>query len=365
MLTPVQRLKLDLLANGISITASAREELSGGNGTRPLTLADYASTSGITLELDEDIWVNAPFRDFSPNFVDDPPHRLEFQCDEFVVRSGDLKVKTKPIPVPAYALQCDPSGVAYPSYGTTHTDRVRISPIEGCVAGCRFCDLPVKHTYQTKPIRGLVETVDLALKDPVLRAKHVLISGGTPRPEDFTYLNNVYRTVVSRFREVAVDIMMLPLPGLLDLQSLFDLGVNALAINLELFDDEAARSLMPLKGSLPRRYWFDFLERAADVFGPGRVRSLLMVGLEPLEQTLQGVRALAQRGCEPVLSPFRPDPATDLGGKLPPSADFLAEAYERSVEVAARYGAKLGPRCIPCQHNTLTFPDGSDYYLRS
>jgi hypothetical protein len=81
-----------------------------------------------------------------------------------------------------------------------------------------------------------------------------------------------------------------------------------------------------------------------------------------MRQTLKGVEALAQRGCEPVLSPFRPDPATELRDSPPPTADYLAEIYERSVEVAARYGAKLGPRCIPCQHNTVTFPDGSEYY---
>ena len=89
-----------------------------------------------------------------------------------------------------------------------------------------------------------------------------------------------------------------------------------------------------------------------------------MVGLEPIEDTLRGVDALAQRGCEPVLSPFRPSPDTPLGDVSPPGEAELVEVYERSVEVAGRHGVKLGPRCIPCQHNTLSFPDDSGYYLR-
>ena len=364
MLTRVQRLKLDLLTDGVSVTAVAREKLSGANGTWPLTLADYASTSGIALELEDDVWVNAPIREFNPNFVDDTPHRLDFVDGEFVVISGDLQVRARPIPVPAYAFLRDATGRPYSAYGITHTDRIRISPIEGCIGRCQFCDLTVKFPYRKKPIEGLIETVALALDDSVLPAKHVLISGGTPRPEDYGYLNDVYRAVVGRFRDVPVVIMMVPLPGLLDLEELLDLGVNGLAINLEVYNDEIARSLMPLKGSFPRSYWLDFLERAATIFGPGRVRSLMMVGLEPLEETLRGVEALAQRGCEPVLSPFRPHPATKLGDRPPPSAALLAEAYERSVEIASRHGAKLGPRCIPCQHNTVTFPDGSDYYFR-
>jgi len=364
MLTPAQRLKLQLLTGGVSVTPAAREALSGAGGTLPLTLADYASTSGIALELHRDIWVNAPIRDFNPNFVGDSPHCLDLSGSGFIVRSGALEVRANPLPVPAFASQTDPEGRPYSSYGITHTDRIRISPIEGCPGRCKFCDLTVKYAYRTKPVEGLVKTVALALNDPVLPAKHVMISGGAPRLEDFTYLNDAYHAIVTRFPSVPVDIMMLPLPGLLDLQALFDLGVNALAINLELYDEEIARSLMPLKGSMSRRYWLDFLERAAEVFGPGRVRSLLMVGLEPLEQTLRGVEALAQRGCEPVLSPFRPDPSTELKDRPPPTAGLLAEAYERSVEIAGRYGQKLGPRCIPCHHNTVTFPDGSDYYLR-
>jgi hypothetical protein len=46
-----------------------------------------------------------------------------------------------------------------------------------------------------------------------------------------------------------------------------------------------------------------------------------------------------------------------------PSADLLERIYLTSLEIISRYPVKLGPRCIPCQHNTLTFPDGSsDYY---
>ena len=88
-----------------------------------------------------------------------------------------------------------------------------------------------------------------------------------------------------------------------------------------------------------------------------------MVGLEPMGDTLKGVEALAQRGCDPVLSPFRPSPITSLRDKFPPTAEFLAETYERAREVVERYPkTKLGPRCVPCMHNTLTFPDKSGKY---
>jgi hypothetical protein len=83
----------------------------------------------------------------------------------------------------------------------------------------------------------------------------------------------------------------------------------------------------------------------------------------PPEDTLRAVRALAERGCDPVLSPFRPDPKTPMRNHPAPNADLLERLYLDSLEIVSQYQVKLGPRCIPCQHNTVTFPDGSiDYY---
>ena len=83
---------------------------------------------------------------------------------------------------------------------------------------------------------------------------------------------------------------------------------------------------------------------------------MLMVGLEPMETTLAGVQAIAERGGVPVLSPFRPDPVTPMRDLPPPSAQYLEETYLRASEVVAQAGAYLGPTCLPCMHNTVTLP---------
>ncbi|MBI2839278.1 MAG: hypothetical protein HYX75_13260 [Acidobacteria bacterium] len=207
----------------------------------------------------------------------------------------------------------------------------------------------------------MLECVRDALADPALPARHVLISGGTPRPTDYGYLAEVYAQVLAAFPTTPVDIMMLPLPGLLDAADLHRKGANELCVSLELFNEQARSQLIPQKAAIPIAEWLAFIECAVQTVGM-RVRSLLVVGLEPVEDTLLGVEALAERGCEPVLSPFRPAPHTPLEHVAPPSADYLADVFEQARDIAARRGAKLGPRCLPCQHNTLSLPDGSDYY---
>jgi hypothetical protein len=362
MLTPIQQLKLALFTNGMVVTPEARRQISGEQ-SRPLTLADYASTSGISMELEGHVWVNAPIQDFNANFVAVPQQRLEAEDGDFWVRSGDLRVRAWPVPVPTYHDEVNAWGEPYTSLAITHTDRVRISPVQGCAIACQFCDLPYRHRYRKNSIEALVDSVGRAAKDPLCPARHVLISGGTPAEEDYGYLNEVYAAVTAAHPDMAVDVMMVPMPGLLHLETLKKVGINGLSINLEMFGEDGSRRIMPVKAKLGKSYWFDFFARAVDVFGRGKVRSLILVGLEPLEETLRGVEALASVGCDPVLSPFRPDPHTPLRRLKPPTVELLIQAYERSLEIVDKYGVKLGPRCIPCQHNTVTFPDESGEYL--
>jgi len=366
MLEELELLKIELMAKGMTVSESARRAIEGDK-KRPLTLADYASTSGISLELPERIWANAPIQDFNPNFVGEgTQHILDFRDGVFYVRNGQLEVEAKPVPVPEYHDKANSKGEKYTNFSITHTDRVRASPLEGCSNNCKFCDMPLKYDYRTKTPEDIVDSIGVALDDVILPARHIMLSGGTPKPEDYDYLNGVYDAVAQSFPGISFDVMMTPIPDLLDLRRLRGVGINGLSINMELYNEDIAREIMPGKHEISRQGYLDFIKQAVDVFGIGKVRSLLMLGLEPLEDTLKGVEELAVRGCDPVLSPFRPDPSTPLADKLPPTIEFMAEAYERARDIVSKHnGVVMGPRCIPCHHNTLTFPDDSGEYFYS
>jgi len=163
MLTPIQRLKIELMTQGMSLTPKARNILSN-SGNHPLTMADYASTSGISMELQENVWLNAPIEDHNPNFVNQTKYTLDYEEGDFWLK-GDLEVKAKPIPVSEYHHLKSPLGVEYSNYAITHTDRVRISPIQGCAFSCQFCDIPFVSKYKTKAISELIASLEAALED--------------------------------------------------------------------------------------------------------------------------------------------------------------------------------------------------------
>jgi hypothetical protein len=357
------------LDKGMRVSSQAREVIEGGVKGRPLTTGDYASTSGIALDIGESIFVNTPFSDYNPNFVtSETPYSLEVESDRFYLQYGpDQAIEVSYVPVPAYyGLRNISDRERLKDLVVTHTDRARISPIEGCAIACQFCNLPYEYSYRKKQIPDLVDAVSVALRDEVLPAQHVLISGGTPKPQDYKYENEVYRSVAQAFPGLPIDVMMAPKDDLLDPRLLRRWGINELSINLEVYNADVARRWVRGKHNVGRDKYLRFIEDAVGVFGVGKIRSLLLVGLEPIEDTLRGVEELARRGCDPVLSPFRPDPATPLRNLQPPSSEMLTEAYQRAKDIVGQHqGVELGPRCIPCMHNTLTFPDNSGAYYFS
>jgi len=365
-LTPAEKMKFGLFFGGIKVTPEAEAFVMRPYGDRPLTLADYASTSGISLMLERDVWVNAPISSYNPNMVFDPRHELRVEDEHLFVRDIDSggEVVARFVPVPAYHNERNEQGDLFTEYVHTHTDRARITPIWGCAMRCQFCDIPYrfKGRYHLNPIKPLLDAAARAIHDPVQPAMHLLISGGTPGKRDYPYLREVYRSVISAFQGVAIDIMMAPISEVIDLDELSKIGVNELSLNTEIWDREVARKIMPDKYRKGRTSYLDFIAEATDRLGRGRVRSVLMVGLEEPESTLEGVEALAKIGCAPVLSPFRPDPITSLANLPPPSVETMIRVFLEATDIAWKYGMKLGPHCIPCSHNTMTLADGSEYY---
>lgn len=359
-----QHLKLYALSHGIRITPQAEAAWLARYGG-PMTLAEYASTSGVCLYSAGDVYMNAPYQE---PFAKASAATLEFD-DGFHLTLASIAVPVSVIPVPAYhARTYIDKGLEYryTNLGVTHTDRCRISPVEGCAWKCTFCDLPYEQRYRLKPQEELLEVVRIAATDVLAPARHVLISGGTPRRRDEEWIDGIYAYVAAE-SPIPVDVMM---PARHDMDYprwLRDAGVNMLSINLEISDHDRALEITPNKAKSGRQHYLDYIEAAVDAFGPGFVQSLMVFGqaIEPVESTLEGVRDLVARGCIPVLSPFRPEGNTPLGTQPPASYDEMLHVYEATLEICERLGTgmKPGPRCVPCHHNTIAFPDGSDFYI--
>ncbi len=364
-LTIEQELKLYLLACGVKIDPKAEKEWLRRYGG-PLSLSEYASTSGICLLMASGDYINAPFIEF---FTQATKALLSYE-EEFFILMGAVRFPVTVIPVPGYHQQTYADGgrvYSYTNLGVTHTDRCRVSPVEGCSWVCTFCDMPYNYRYRLKPERELLRVIELAKDDPFSPARHVLVSGGTPKPEDYKWWDSVVEYLAQN-SPLPVDVMMAARTDMGEPRWLRSVGVNMLSVNLEVWDTARSLKITHNKARiLGRRCYLDFIERAVESFGVGFVQSLLVFGeaVEPIESTLEGVRALVDRGCIPVLSPFRPNQSTPMGKESPASIEEMKEVYIEATQLCEKSGLGIrpGPRCIPCQHNVVAFCEDLGFYV--
>lgn len=360
-------LKLQLMQCGAIFTTEARKKMCRSRFGM-ITFADYATTGGVVAVLDERVYVNIPVK------FQNTPFSVCVENERMALRYHDRRVPVtfRVIPAPEYALNNArlEDGTPVRELVMTHADRVRISPVHGCSYHCSFCTSNASY-YKDIPLEQLDQAFNIALSDPYNTPRHVLISGGTPNEDESTYkwLNGIYRFFPKKYPRYDFDVMLSPRglsPGdasdrayedfLLYLRD--ECGVKTMSVNLELFNDHLRERFIPDKAAVGKDRYYRFISRAVELFGSDNIRSSIVVGLETQEDTLNGVSALLDCGCMPVLSAFVPAPGTDMVNYPAPTVEFLLDTLLKADRLATDAGLRLGPICKPCTHNSIVVETG-------
>jgi hypothetical protein len=207
----LERVKTAALAAGVHVSDEVIRGLGGGDA---LTVHEYPTTGGITLVLPQEVLVNAAFDE---PFCAGTPLSLVATGDGYELRlDGDRIPVLDVLPLPGYLDAVDAAGRAVTDVAMSHADRVRLSPIAGCAYDCKFCDLP--GHYATHSVEQVLAGLDVAIRDDVLPARHVLISGGSPgqNPKQQQYFRDICVAILRHVRDLRdelasplqVDIMM-------------------------------------------------------------------------------------------------------------------------------------------------------------
>ncbi len=353
------RLKFDLFSYGIQLSKNALQKLSEDRDN--LTIRDGIA-GGLELSFNDIIHVNTPIKEF---FALISPYNLDYDFSKkcFLIKDqhGDSLVANV-LPIPDFVGLKTSKGTPMVEVGQMHNERLSIEVVFGCKnnlknqRACHFCELGAEPEIKYTSIEDIQELVTYCEKSDSINMRHILIGGGTP-PEDQWYFFLEVLAAVKKITDLPIYMMIAPPKDLSRLKELKKLGLNEVAFNLELYNRKIAIKIMPEKGRIARHYYLKAMDMAVDLWGGnGNIRSILIVGLEPLEQTLQGVELLASHGVMPILSPFRPVPGTRMASHPQAHSELLYEAWNRGEEIASKYGLTLGPTCIACQNNTIALP---------
>lgn len=240
------------------------------------------------------------------------------------------------------------------------TDRLRIKVVSGCEyknvgCGCAFCNLKLSDRRFS---REELQNALIRFKGMGTSFRHILIGGGTCLDsdiwEDILWLCRFLKSD-SYYKERPISLMSI-LPPEEILAALHEAGIEEVAFNLEVSDDELARKLMPGKRAKPKAAYYSTLAKAVKVFGTGSVRSALLVGFDQEEALIEEVLHLASIGVIPCLSPFRALNGSVFAKAMHPDNASLRRIYNIcSSRLAASNGVihNLGPKCPECRNNML------------
>lgn len=251
------------------------------------------------------------------------------------------------------------SGIPYDSIINIATDRIRINPAPICIfkkeaTFCHFCNLPEQNDHYN--IGDILEVIDYCLEN--VNFRHFLIGGGTYSLDGgwdiIIRISRYIRSICSK----DIYLMSIPPADVTILDCLKESGITEIAFNIEIFNPALRKLLMPGKGNIPLTRYFTALEHAVKLWGDsGKVRSLLIYGFDTNDSFLSGINKLCAFGVEPIISIFRPLDGTILENENPPATSDVFSTYEKCKCITENYSLVLGPDCIDCQNNTLSFPE--------
>ncbi|MCR4377230.1 MAG: radical SAM protein [Rhodospirillales bacterium] len=358
------RLKFALFAHGLRITSSALEKLAEDRDD--LTIRDGIA-GGLEIKLFDRLHVNVPIKEY---FALLSPLALHWTAqDGFLIQDeAEDVIPIDILPIPDFAGRKISTGTPMLDIGQMFNERLSIEIFYGCVntwaneTACHFCELGAERKPAFVDLNDTQEFVAHCRDNPKINMRHILLGGGTP-PDRLLPLYVEAAKRVRQETDVPLYVMMAPPPDLGLLDELRNAGVDEVGFNIEIVDRKLAQRVMPAKGTIPLARYLETMEYAVKLWPKqGAIRSILIVGLEPLENTLQGVRELCARGVMPILSPFRPVPGTPLTNHPTPTAEVLFQSWKRAQEIAQEYAMALGPTCIACQNNTISMPVDQHHY---
>jgi len=240
------------------------------------------------------------------------------------------------------------SGARMGSISSLHDRLLMLYPTMGCGffakpgAACQYCQYDSMLNEEVPPIHDpldLVEVVRAALDEREIDTVY-LYNGYAPGAD--AGLKRLLPMIALLRRHLPYQQIALETVAPTDLHvidELYDAGLDIFVCNLELNDEKRFAEICPGKAANggQQRIW-EALHYARSVFRPGTVVSHLIVGLEPLVSTAEGMKCMVEAGIVPLLIPFRPLPGTPLAEQPLATLDDVEQALLIQSELVIKSG---------------------------
>ncbi|WP_243375268.1 radical SAM protein [Geotalea sp. SG265] len=258
-------------------------------------------------------------------------------------------------PAPAFYAKTSRSGVPMKNIVSARPQRLNIFPYRYCTfwnngKGCSFCDIVEQLKKGGKELQiparldpvEVGEVVQEALREPgrfssVFLTSGSIVGGKQPFDDEVDYYIDILKEVGKNFRTAKYPSQLIGTAFTKEqLQRLHgETGLTSYTSDIEVLDEELFNQYCPGKAEwIGYQEWKRRLVDAVEVFGPGRVNTGLVAGIElagprgiasedeALQRTLAEAEDLARQGVSTVFIVWSPRPHTPLGQYKNASLDY-------------------------------------------
>jgi len=287
--------------------------------------------------------------------------------------------ETEPVtllPAPEFYQKTTRSGARMGSFSALHDRLMMLHPFMGCGffsqqgKACQYCQYDSMLNEPVPPLRDpleLVEAVRAALAEREVDTVY-LYNGYSP--SDDVGLRRLVPVIALLRKHLGHRQIALETVAPSDVQvidELYEAGLDIFVCNLEINDADKFAEICPGKQAIGgQEAIYKALAYARSVFRSGAVVSHVIVGLEPLQSSIDGMKKLVEQGIVPMLLPFRPLPGTALSECKLPSLDDVEQALLVQYELLENSGMPthrlrdMGRVLTPMESGLLI---GKDPYL--
>lgn len=226
---------------------------------------------------------------------------------------------------------------------------------------CLFCNLvSTLKTYDSvlkkKDAELIGEVAAAAWEEGIVN--HVLLTGGCfAHDREVSVVADVFAAIRRHTGFDRIPGTILPSPAKGDeIQRYHDTGIQAIGYSMEIWDEALYRAICPGKSeNTSHAEFIESIGRAVRVFGAGNVYGVFVMGLEPKDSFLEGVRTLTQMGANVVPFVWSPNPGSRLAGHRAPSGPWFAEVAREAADIAMDGQVPPGTEnhCYRCDGNNM------------
>jgi len=361
-------LKTELLINGVNATPEALKDLGSRYKEQNHGLFgwDFEDHTNIALP-DDFVLPDATIVQFRKNSRSN--YLIISEDNNLVLTNGKENLcQVKWLPRPAF----------YEQKTTSNKEMVKIGQIGGedclffCYQNfcrhfskneeCLFCNLvSTSRTYDSvlkkKDTHDIGEVAKAAFSEANI--KHILLTGGCfNHQKEIELVTDIVKTIseYTGLKRVPGTILPSPAKTTEEIENYYNSGINAIGFSMEIWDKVLYRAICPGKSkSFSHDEFVNSIRNAVEVFGEGNVYGVFVMGLEPKETFLDGVRVLTSLGANIVPFVWSPNPGSKYEGHRAPTSKWYLETILEAAQIV--YDAKIPSgtenHCFKCDGNSL------------